>query len=69
MTRESEFALAPPDRPLPAPRVTTGIFLSEQKAKALEISSVDRANKTALAGEEGANGAWRVSVHIKESNM
>jgi hypothetical protein len=33
------------------------MFLSEQKAKALEISSVDLANRTALAGDEGANGA------------
>ena len=41
-----------------SPRVTTGIFLLEQKARANEISSVLRANKTAAAGADGANGAW-----------
>ena len=57
ITSDSESALAPPDKPLPAPRVTTGILCSEQKASALEISSVVRASRTALAGADGANGA------------
>ena len=57
ITSESASALAPPDSPLPAPRVTTGILCSEQKAKALETSSVVLAKRTAFAGAKGAKGA------------
>ena len=57
MTSDFESVFAPPDNPLPAPRVTTGIFLSEQKANAFEISSVVRAKSTAAAGEYEAKGA------------
>ena len=57
MTNDSESALAPPDKPLPAPRVTTGMLRSEQNRRALEIWSVFRANKTAAAGVDAANSA------------
>ena len=51
------MALAPPDKPLPAPRVTTGILFSLAYFKAMEISLALRASKTANGGELVAKGA------------
>ena len=49
MTSEDDVALAPPDRPLPAPRGTTGMLCALAYATALATSSVDLANKTIAA--------------------
>ena len=57
MTSESAVEFAPPESPLPAPRVTTGIEFSLAYFSAIEISAALRANKTAKGAAADANGA------------
>ncbi len=57
MTKLCALEFAPPDKPLPAPRVTTSILFSFAKANALEISVAFLASSTANGGALTANGA------------
>jgi hypothetical protein len=58
MTSESAVEFAPPESPLPAPRVTTGIEFSLAYFSAIEISAALCASKTANGAAADANGAW-----------
>ena len=57
MTSEPAVEFAPPESPLPAPRVTTGIEFSFAYFNAIEISDALRASRTAKGAAADANGA------------
>ena len=57
MTSEPAVEFAPPESPLPAPRVTTGIEFSFAYFTAIEISAALCASKTANGAAADANGA------------